>query len=153
MIARESGSPSAGKTRGALIQVLAWAMQAGLAETNPAIVTPSPAASRPRDRVLDDEELAAVWHASGDDDYGRIVATADAMRQPARRDRRPVLVRARFRCRGVDLAARTVEERPAAYAADHADDARDPRPGAAVGDAGSTIRRPRGRGICRLDYW
>lgn len=73
MIARESGSPSAGKTRGALIQVLAWAMQAGLAETNPAIVTPSPAASRPRDRVLDDEELAAVWHASGDDDYGRIV--------------------------------------------------------------------------------
>jgi integrase len=73
VIARESGAPSAGKARGALIQCLAWAMQAGLAEINPAADTPSPAASRPRDRVLNDDEQAAVWRAAGDDDHGRIV--------------------------------------------------------------------------------
>ena len=73
MISRENGAPSAGKARGALIQCLAWAMQAGMAETNPAIDTPSPATSRPRERVLDDDELGAVYRAAGDDDYGRIV--------------------------------------------------------------------------------
>jgi integrase len=73
VIARESGAPSAGLARGALIQCLAWAMRAGLTETNPAIDTPAPAAARPRERVLDNDELAAVWRASGDDDYGRIV--------------------------------------------------------------------------------
>jgi integrase len=64
-IAREHGSTSAGKARGALIQCLAWAMMAGLCEVNPAADTPSPAAARPRERVLSDAELAAVWDATG----------------------------------------------------------------------------------------
>jgi integrase len=74
VIARESGAPSAGLARGALIQCLAWGMQAGLVEINPAIDTPSPAASRPRERVLSDAELGAIWNAAGtSDDYDRIV--------------------------------------------------------------------------------
>jgi integrase len=32
-----------------------------------------PEGAKPRERVLDDAELAAVWRAVGDDDFGRIV--------------------------------------------------------------------------------
>jgi hypothetical protein len=70
VIARESGAPSAGLARGALIQCLAWAMQAGMAETNPAIDTPSPAGARPRDRVLSDDELGAIWRAATEPEVG-----------------------------------------------------------------------------------
>jgi integrase len=64
VIARESGSPSASAARGALIQCLAWGMQAGLVENNVAIDTPSPAGARSRERVLSDAELGAVWCAT-----------------------------------------------------------------------------------------
>ena len=53
-------------------------MQAGLVEANPAIDTPSPAGARPRDRVLSDDELGAIWRATEpevgpDKPYGRII--------------------------------------------------------------------------------
>ena len=46
----------------------AWA-----ASINPVVGTNKPAGSIPRDRVLDDDELAAIWRACKDDDFGRIV--------------------------------------------------------------------------------
>ena len=48
-------------------------MQMGLAEVNPVIGTARPAAEVRRDRTLSNEELAAVWRASGDATFGRIV--------------------------------------------------------------------------------
>jgi integrase len=69
------GAPvAAARARGWLSAVYAWAIAEGLCDANPVIGTRVPDADvRPRDRVLSDAELAAVWNASGDDDYGRIV--------------------------------------------------------------------------------
>jgi integrase len=50
-----------------------WAMGNGLAEANPIIGTLKPQDAEPRSRVLTDEELAAIWRASGDDAYGRVI--------------------------------------------------------------------------------
>ena len=40
---------------------------------NPVIATEKPKDSTPRDRVLKDAELVAIWNACGDDDFGNIV--------------------------------------------------------------------------------
>ena len=50
-----------------------WALQAGLAEANPVVGTLKPKDSQPRERVLSDAELAAIWKACGDDDHGRCI--------------------------------------------------------------------------------
>jgi integrase len=53
-----------------------WAMRQGLmgpTPYNPASVTENPDARLSRDRVLKDTELAAIWRACKDDDFGRIV--------------------------------------------------------------------------------
>jgi integrase len=72
-IARERGSPTAAQARSKLSGFYTWAMQMGLAEANPTIGTIRPKENAPRDRVLSDDELAAVWKACGDDDYGKVV--------------------------------------------------------------------------------
>jgi len=72
-IARENGPAVAREVRGALSGFYSWAMQMGLAEANPIIGTKRPKTNEPRERVLDDSELAAIWRACGDDDYGRII--------------------------------------------------------------------------------
>jgi integrase len=48
-------------------------MREGLADTNPVVGTNRPTEERSRDRVLTNEELAQIWVACRDDDYGRIV--------------------------------------------------------------------------------
>src|SRR5262249_22263381 len=73
LIAKNSGTVSAGRARSALSTLFAWAMGEGLCESNPVVGTNKPADSTPRDRVLKDEEVVAIWKASGDDDYGKIV--------------------------------------------------------------------------------
>src|SRR6516162_1425222 len=70
---REQGPIVAARTRAALSTFFAWAMQRGLAEANPVIGTIRPPEGKPRERVLSDPELAAVWHACGDDHHGKIV--------------------------------------------------------------------------------
>jgi integrase len=72
-IARESGSPTAARARGALSNFFAWAMTMGLTEANPTVGSAKPAESKPRERVLSDDELSAIWRACGDDEYGRII--------------------------------------------------------------------------------
>jgi integrase len=72
-IERESGAPTAAKARAAMSSMYVWAMRSGLTDSNPAGGTPKPSAGRGRDRVLVDDELAAIWSAAGDADYGRIV--------------------------------------------------------------------------------
>jgi integrase len=72
-IVRESGSPTAARARGALSSFFVWCMQMGLVENNPTIGATKPAENQPRERVLADAELAAIWRACGDDDHGRCV--------------------------------------------------------------------------------
>jgi integrase len=72
-ITRNSGTVTASRARSALSTLFAWAMGEGLCEANAVVGTNKPANSTPRDRVLDDSELAAIWNACKDDDYGRLV--------------------------------------------------------------------------------
>jgi integrase len=73
-IIAENGRTAAARARGNLSALFTWAMKEGLCETNPVMATNDPDEGiLPRDRVLTDQELAAVWKACGDDDFGRIV--------------------------------------------------------------------------------
>ena len=47
-------------------------MREGIAKANPTINAQALAANAPRDRVLSDDEIRAVWRACQDDDFGRI---------------------------------------------------------------------------------
>jgi integrase len=72
-ITRQNGSITAARVRASVSGLYTWAMQMGLADNNPVIGTIQPQDSKGRERVLSDDELAAIWRACGNDDYGRIV--------------------------------------------------------------------------------
>jgi integrase len=70
----ESGAVSAARARTSLSTLFNWAIREGLdIPANPVHGTNRPEQPRSRDRVLSDVELAEIWKACGDDDYGRIV--------------------------------------------------------------------------------
>jgi integrase len=74
IIGREHGLVAAARARTALSAMFTWAMENGLAETNPTIGTAKPKTPPSRARVLRDEELAAVWKATDEGtDFNRIV--------------------------------------------------------------------------------
>jgi integrase len=72
-VTRECGATTAARTRGTLSELFTWGMGAGLVENNPVIGTVRPKTSPPRERVLSDQELAVIWKAAPDDDFGKIV--------------------------------------------------------------------------------
>ena len=73
-IATGHGIVAAARARAALSAMFNWAIREGLdIAANPVLGTNRPAEPRARDRVLTDSELAEIWAALGDDDYGRIV--------------------------------------------------------------------------------
>jgi integrase len=75
-IERKSGAVTFGRARSALSSLFTWAMTEGLMGPNPhnpIAATRKPKDITPRDRVLSDTELAAIWRACGDDDFGRVV--------------------------------------------------------------------------------
>jgi len=72
-IRQESSDVTAGRARAQLAAFFTRAMQEGLAEANPVIGTKGQSERPQRDRVLSDDELAKVWRACHDDDFGRIV--------------------------------------------------------------------------------
>jgi integrase len=73
-VVHEHGDIVAVRARIALSTFFVWAMQMGLVEHNPVIGTFKPKDSKPRERVLSDAELAAIWNACQEnDDHGRIV--------------------------------------------------------------------------------
>jgi integrase len=73
-ITKDNGRVAAARARASLSAMYGWAMREGLCEANPVIVTNSPnEGAKPRERVLADDELRAIWRACGDDDFGRIV--------------------------------------------------------------------------------
>jgi integrase len=74
VLIKERGPVAAARARGNLSALFTWAMREGLCESNPTIATNDPAEGiQPRDRVLSEAELASVWRACGDDDFGCIV--------------------------------------------------------------------------------
>jgi len=72
-IIRDSGRVTAHMARSALSSLYTWALQQGIVEQNPVVGTADPGPAKSRERVLKDGELAAIWRACGDDDYGRII--------------------------------------------------------------------------------
>jgi integrase len=70
---RSNGRMAALRARVALSSLYVWAMGEGIAESNPVVGTNKIPEGPPRDRVLSDDELIAIWRAAGEDDYGRIV--------------------------------------------------------------------------------
>jgi|SRR6516164_676851 integrase len=70
----KTGPVTAGHSRATLSALFKWAMGHGYVQHNPVVGTINPDNSVPRERVLSDAELAAIWnHCQGDDDYNRIV--------------------------------------------------------------------------------
>ena len=72
-ITLEHGSIVASRARAQLSALFAWALAHGLTEANPVVGTLAPKGGQPRERVLSDSEIAAIWRACGDDDYGRCI--------------------------------------------------------------------------------
>jgi len=61
----DRGSPiSANRTRSWAHRMGSWAIERGLIDANPFAGIKAPAAETPRDRVLSDDELKAVWQAA-----------------------------------------------------------------------------------------
>jgi integrase len=73
-MAKERGRTAASRARANLSALFGWAMREGLVDVNVVIATNDPAAgSEPRSRVLSEVELATIWRACADDDFGRII--------------------------------------------------------------------------------
>jgi integrase len=72
-IAEQSGPIASNRARAALSALFAWAVAVGLAESNPIVGTVRVAIEVSREHVITDGELAAIWRACRDNDYGRIV--------------------------------------------------------------------------------
>jgi integrase len=72
-VAENHGKVAADRCGSAISALFAWAVAEGLVEANPAVGLNKHAGMTSRDRVLKDDELAAIWLALDDDDYGRIV--------------------------------------------------------------------------------
>ena len=73
-IIKDHGRTAAARARSNLGTLYGWAMGEALCEANPVMHTNNPAEGIPsRERVLSDDELAAVWRACLDDDFGKIV--------------------------------------------------------------------------------
>jgi integrase len=67
------GAPTAARARSALSAFFVWCMKRGLCPANPVIGTDNPQTAA-RDRVLTEDEIAAIWRAcNGADDYSRII--------------------------------------------------------------------------------
>jgi integrase len=72
-IARDHGPVSANRARQCLSAFFSWALREGLTEANPVVGTNKAAEETSRDRVLSNEELATIWRACQDDNFGAIV--------------------------------------------------------------------------------
>ncbi len=72
-IAEQNGPIASNRARAALSALFAWAVATGQAEANPVTGTIRVAGEVSREHVIADEELAAIWQACRDGDYGRIV--------------------------------------------------------------------------------
>jgi integrase len=68
-----SGAHTVSRARAHLSAFFVWAMKNGHCDLNPVIATVNPKIGPSRERVLDDRELAAIWKACPDNEYGKII--------------------------------------------------------------------------------
>jgi integrase len=71
-IEENHGPISASRARTCLSAAFGWAMREGVVEGNPVVGT-NKIKEKSRDRVLSENELIAIWRASGDDEFGQII--------------------------------------------------------------------------------
>lgn len=64
---------AADRARSAVSTFYAWLIGEGLCDTNPVVGTNKASDGTPRERVLTDAELVAIWQATPETDFGRIV--------------------------------------------------------------------------------
>ncbi|MGB6288213.1 MAG: tyrosine-type recombinase/integrase [Xanthobacteraceae bacterium] len=69
----KAGPVAAARARSSLSSLFAWAIGEGYLDHNPVTGTNNPDTRVTRDRWLSDAELAAVWNACKDDEYGCII--------------------------------------------------------------------------------
>jgi integrase len=72
-IAKERGPVAANRARTTLSAMFRWAIGEGLCDANPVIGTNKKEENGPRERALSDTEAAAVWIATSENHFGRIV--------------------------------------------------------------------------------
>jgi integrase len=72
-ISRNSGAGAASHTWSTLRAFMHWCMGRGILEKNVAALYDGGGTNEPRDRTLDDAEIAIVWKACGDDQFSCIV--------------------------------------------------------------------------------
>ena len=72
-VIEKHGKVAAINDKSNLSAFFSWAMREGIAKSNPTINAQALAVNAPRDRVLDDNEIRALWAACRDDDFGRII--------------------------------------------------------------------------------
>jgi integrase len=77
------GPVQANRTRQSLVKFMNWCAREGFIDTNPAVFT-NKNSEAPRDRVLADAELRAIWRALPDGDFGDIVKLLALTGQRAR---------------------------------------------------------------------
>jgi integrase len=71
-VAKDSGDATSNRLRANLAALFTWAMQRGKVSVNPVALT-AKRKEQSRDRVLSDAELAAIWQACPEGDFGNIV--------------------------------------------------------------------------------
>jgi integrase len=72
-ITKKHGGPSANRAKATYGPYFGWLMGRGRVSENPFAYVPKATENGSRKRVLSDAELAAIWHAAGDDQFGQIV--------------------------------------------------------------------------------
>jgi integrase len=83
-IEKANGPAACNRVRTSLSAFFSWAAREGYIDANPAAFTNKAIENGSRERVLADDELAAIWHEAGGDQYGAIVKLL--MLTGARRD-------------------------------------------------------------------
>jgi integrase len=73
VLAKNSGPVATNRSRASLSALFSWAIGEGLCDNNPVVGTNKQEEGGPRERSLSDAEMATVWLAAPENDYGRIV--------------------------------------------------------------------------------
>jgi integrase len=76
-LSRHHGTHTVQRARSMLSTFFKWTMQEALADANPVIGTRDPHKYAPRERVLTDAELVAIWNACGEDEFRRVCSNDD----------------------------------------------------------------------------